>query len=278
MTVVLCGIGADTTNLGALGPLYDDDSFSYVPIPEKTDRTTESETLGTWRLPDGRTAADLTTRIRPRPIADPDLALTGDELSEWPVHRDPNFEALTYGEHRTSGYVSRLGGLDPGDVVGFYAGLRRPDGERAHRYLIGYVTIDAIDVVSPETPPDERERILARHADNAHAKRAHEGTLYHPDKAVVLIDGRKPGGLFDRHPIRLSEYTTRPGNQRPGYYLRSSIGESLQVVAGGESMTYKPAYRCELSREEFVSLVGRPGDRVAPLNEVEGGSVSRPGE
>ncbi|WP_254863666.1 hypothetical protein [Halovivax gelatinilyticus] len=267
MSVVCCGIGADTTNLGALGPLYDDGTFAYVPIPEKTERTSERETLGSWSLPDGRSAADLATRIRPRPVADPEFVVTGETLETWPLHHDPNFRSLTYGEHRTSGYATRLGALEPGDVVGFYAGLRRPGGERAHRYLIGYMTVETVDVVTPDADPVECARILDRHPDNAHTKRAREGRLYRDEKAVVLIDGREPGGLFCRHPIRLSEYTTKPGNQRPSYYLRSSVADRLRVVEGGESMAYKPAYRCALSRREFVSLVGIPGERTGPWVE-----------
>ncbi|AFZ71440.1 Nmad3 family putative nucleotide modification protein [Natronobacterium gregoryi] len=267
MTVVLAGIGADSTNLGALGPLYDDGQFEYVPIPEKTRETTESETLGSWKFRnDDRTAADLTTRIKPQPIQEDERVVTGDDLESWPLHRDPNFETLTYGEHRTSGYVSRLRALGPGDVVGFYAGLRRPEGDRAHRYLIGYFTVDAVDVVTPETPPDERAAILETHSDNAHAKRVRDGDLY-LEKTVVIVAGREPGGLFDRHPIRLSEYYVKPGNERPQYYLRDEIGDGWNVTAGGENMMFKPAYRCELSSDEFVDRVGVPGDRLGELLE-----------
>ncbi|AXR77662.1 hypothetical protein AArcMg_2346 [Natrarchaeobaculum sulfurireducens] len=253
---MLAGIGADSTNLGALAPLYDDGRFEYVPIPEKTDRTSEAATLGSWELRDDRVAADLTTRIEPQPVRGEAEPVTGAALAEWPFHRDPNFEALTYGEHRASGYVSRLRALEPGDVVGFYAGLRRPDGDRAHRYLIGYFTVDSVDVVTPETPQPERKAILASHPHNAHAKRARDGDLYRSEKTVVFIGGRTPGGLFDRHPIRLSDYYVKPGNERPQYYLRDEITTAWDVREGGENMMFKPAYRCAISGERFRSLVG----------------------
>ncbi|QSW99206.1 hypothetical protein [Haloterrigena alkaliphila] len=271
MTVVLAGVGADSTNFGALAPLYDDGRFEYVPIPEKTRETDESETLGSWslRASDG-TAADLTTRIKPRPIGDADRTVTGDALESWPVHRDPNFEALTYGEHRTSGYVARLRSLEAGDVVGFYAGLRRPDGDRAHRYLIGYVTVDRVDVVRPELPWNEREAILEAHPDNAHTKRARGGELY-LEKPVVLIDGREPGGLFDRHPIRLSDYYVKPGNERAQYYLREAIATDWDVRAGGENMMYKPAYRCGLSGEAFRRRVGPLTERTTDHAAITAG-------
>ncbi|THE64638.1 hypothetical protein D8Y22_11870 [Salinadaptatus halalkaliphilus] len=266
MTVVLAGIGADSTNLGALAPLYDDGSFEYVPIPEKTTATTEPETLGSWELrASDRTAADLTTRVDPQPVRGGCETVTSPDVASWPLHHDPNFEALTYGEHRTSGYVSRLRALEPGDIVGFYAGLRRPDGDRAHRYLIGYFTVDRVDVVTPETPQREREAILEAHPHNAHSKRARDGELYLPEKSVVFLDGREPGGLFDRHPVRLSDYYVRPGNERAQYYLRDEIDSSWNVRAGGTNMMYKPAYRCEISSSAFRRRIGplegrRPAD------------------
>ncbi|EMA38611.1 Nmad3 family putative nucleotide modification protein [Halobiforma nitratireducens] len=276
MTVVLAGIGADSTNLGALGPLYDDGRFEYVPIPEKTRETSETETLGSWQLRGprnddhgrNRTAADLTTRITPQPVQDGSETVTDEALESWPLHRDPNFEALTYGEHRTSGYVSRLRTLEAGDAVGFYAGLRRPGGDRAHRYLIGYFTVDRVDVITPETPAAKREAILEAHPENAHAKRARDGVPYLSGKTIVLIDGCEPGGLFDRDPIRLSDYYVKPGNERAQYYLREEIGDKWQVVAGGKNMMYKPAYRCELPGSAFVDRVGRPGSRSADSKEV----------
>jgi len=262
MTVVLAGVGADSTNVGALAPLYDDGRFEYVPIPEKTRETTETETLGSWGLRAGDSvAADLTTRITPQPVGDGTDTVTGDALASWPLHRDPNFEALTYGEHRTSGYVSRLRALESGDVVGFYAGLRRPDGDRAHRYLIGYFTVDNVAVVSPDMPRAEREAILAAHPDNAHAKRAQDGDLY-LEKPVVIVDGREPGGLFERDPIRISDYYVAEGNERPQYYLREEIASAWNVQAGGSNMMFKPAYRCALSGDAFRDRVGVPGERT----------------
>ncbi|WP_255168052.1 hypothetical protein [Natrononativus amylolyticus] len=262
MTVVLAGIGADSTNLGALGPLYDDGTFEYVPIPEKTAETSETATLGSWSLRYGEgTAADLTNRIAPQPVRDGERVVTGADLESWPFHHDPNFEALTYGEHRTSGYVSRLRSLEPGDVVGFYAGLRRPDGERAHRYVIGYMTVEAVDVIGPETPTEERRRVLEHHPENAHAKRSRGDELYLPEKTVVFVDGREPGGLFDRDPIRLSDYYVKSGNERAQYYLRDAIAEAWTVREGGANMMYKPAYRCALSGAAFRDLVGVPGER-----------------
>jgi hypothetical protein len=259
MTVVLCGIGSDTTNAGRVAPLYDDGRFEYVPIPEKARETEETATCGTWNLRyDGGVAADLLTAITPDPSEG--ATVRGEDLRDWPLHHDPNFEALTYGEHRPN-YVRRLRGLDPGDVVGFYAGLRPPDGARAHRYLIGYATVTGVDTVPPDASQEDAAAVFARHPENAHAKRARAGGRYYEDETVVLVDGREPGGLFEHDPVRMSTYEVKPGNERAQYYLAPAFEERFAVVEGRENMQFKPAYLCDIAGEAFVEDVGVPGER-----------------
>lgn len=112
-------------------------------------------------------------------------------------------------------------------------------------------------MVTPDQSLAACEEIFDAHPENAHTKRAREGRPY-LEKPVVMIDGREPGGLFDRHPIRLSEYYVKSGNERAQYYLRDEIDEAWDVREGGKNMMYKPAYRCGLSGDAFR-------DRVGPL-------------
>lgn len=273
MTVVLAGVGADQSNVGRNLPLYDDGTFEYIPIPEKTPETDESETFGSWGLRKGGVAADLLSKIRPAPGRDDTWLTDHDRIAEWPLHRDPNFEALTYGEHRGSvdrrqRYVPLLESLDPGDVVGFYAGLAPAEGGDPHRYLIGYWTVESI-VSTEGLDRDAQRRLLADHADNAHAKRATDGELYYDrvgadGKYVVIVEGRKPGGLFERDPIQLSEKYVKPGNERAGYYLTDRIAEEWTLTdpdADPVALTRKPAMRFDLPGDAFVDRVGVPGER-----------------
>lgn len=259
MTVILSGVAADSTN-AAVAPVYEDGGFEYVPIPEKTPATDETATYGTWPLR-GRpgVAADLLDRIVPHPgsagergdtIRDP------DPIRDWPLHHDPNFGALAYGEHDRSNYLSALGQAAPGDVVGFYAGLRDAAG-RAHRYLIGYFTVDRIDLVAADATPERKRSALAAHPDNAHTKRATDGVPYLDDQRLALVAGREPGGLFETDPVRLS--TFRPANGH--YYLDEAVRDRFRVVEGSDWMTIKPAYVCDLSADAFVDVVGVPGER-----------------
>jgi hypothetical protein len=258
MTVVLSGIGCDTTNAGRVAP-YGDGAFEYVPIPEKTRRTDESHTYGSWplRYRDG-VAADLLTSITPDPASG--VRYSDDSsIRSWPLHRDPNFEALTYGEHERGSYVDRLLRLAPGDVVGFYAGL--DDGDRVHRYLVGYVTVASVTELPPDISRAAAAEIFDDHPENAHAKRAVDGHRYYDDERVVLVDGTEPGGLFARDPIKLSTYTVAPGNERPQYYLDPAIRDRFDIVDGRDNMQFKPAYLSTVSGSAFVDAVGVPGDR-----------------
>ncbi|WP_181686323.1 Nmad3 family putative nucleotide modification protein [Halorhabdus salina] len=273
MTVVLAGVGADQSNVGRNLPLYDDGTFEYIPIPEKCSETGESETFRTWSLRTGDVAADLLSKIRPAPGREAAWITDPDRIADWPLHRDPNFEALTYGEHRGSvdrrqRYVPFLEALEPGDIVGFYAGLAPADGGDPHRYLIGYFTVESV-VTTQGLSQAEQRRLLADHADNAHAKRADDGELYYDrigadGKYVVIVEGRRPGGLFERDPIRLSEKYVKPGNERAGYYLRDLIAADWNLAgpdADPVALTRKPAMQFDLSTEAFVDRVGIPDER-----------------
>jgi len=263
MTVVFAGVGADDSNVNAHAPLYPDGRFEYVPIPEKVPGTDESETFGSWHLRyDDRTAADLTKRLDTYPEDGDARVIRGEDAATWPFHRDPNFEALTYGEHREGfgQYVSRLTSLEPADVVAFYTSLVEEGSDRKHRYLVGYFTVDAVTVIEPDDSPATKAEKLSRHPENAHAKRATDGVPFYDDKRLVVVDGRQPGGLFERLPIRLSEYRERPDG-RGGYYLDPAVGDRFEIVEGSEYMTRKPALVSEMDGDEFVELVGRPGDR-----------------
>ncbi|MDX1747726.1 MAG: hypothetical protein R3324_17465, partial [Halobacteriales archaeon] len=217
MVVALVGIGADSTNTEPIPPVDRSRAFEYIPIPEREGPggTVEERTYGNTKLRhrDGM-VADYVERIVP---SSDGPERTGTVLAEWPFHHDPNFDALTYGESTSRGaYVKKLRRLTPGDVVAFYTGLRHPDSRFTHRYLIGYFSVtDVIDFQAIQTdgetarftdlPDGEQDRLVGRHAANAHAKR-YLATGHLPSgNGLVIVDGEEPGGLLDRA-IRISEH------------------------------------------------------------------------
>jgi hypothetical protein len=240
MTVALLGIGADTTNAAPTPPVFPDGTFEYIPIPEARgpDGTTESQTYGTTPLRHGDgTLADYLDTITPRPGDGP--TLTGADLANWPLHYDPNFEALTYGETTSRpAYTAILRRLEPGDVVAFYTGLQAPDGDRRHRYVIGYFTVaeivdcQALDSGgSPASFTDlstaDRESLLAEHPDNAHVKRFQATGEIHDGDGLVIVDGREPASLLDEA-VRISER-----HDSGHYYLTDDFQDRFRPEPGG---------------------------------------------
>lgn len=257
VTTVLCGVAGDTGNVRPVPAVDDAGRVEYVPIPEKA-ATTESATYGSRasRHDDG-VLADLLTAVRP---GSDGPWLDGDDLSECPLHHDPNLEALTYGEHRP-GYVAALRTLSAGDALGFYAGFPTARSSYKHRYLFGYLVLGAQPtVLSPEDPPGVVERALDAHPENAHAKRAAaHGGLYYHDSAVTdrphdvaLVRGRA-GGLLDRV-VRLSD--ARHG---PNYYMDEAVADALSPARRTDRGVHlggiKPAVRCGVGTDRFVAFV-----------------------
>lgn len=271
MTVALLGIGADSTNASPTPPVFEDGRFEYIPIPESQgpDGTVEPLTYGTapLRHRDG-TMADLLETITPQWGGEE--TLRGRDLADWPLHHDPNFDALTYGETNSRGaYTKLLRSLEPGDLVAFYTGLQRPDGGGRHRYVVGYFTVNEVvdlqrmehgdDVVSFSDLPRSAQRAFAdRHAENAHVKRfLATGSFAAPDDGLVIVDGREPGGLLDRA-FRISEQ-----HASGHYYLTDELEAAFDPEPGGnpDRNAYlggiKNAHRLRIDPERFRQLVER---------------------
>ncbi|MFC6954247.1 hypothetical protein [Halorubellus litoreus] len=268
MTVVLCGVGADTGNVRPVPRVDDAGRFEYVPIPEKG-ATTEPATYGSLprRHGDG-SLASLIDGIRPG--SEGDWVTDAADVEDHAVHRDPNLDALTYGEHRPP-YVSTLAALDAGDVVAFYGGFRGPENDLKHRYLFGYLTVAASPtVLQPGMDDDAVADVLDSHPENAHARRyAAHGSLYYHDpeftdrpESVVVVPGREPGGRLDRA-VRLSDH--RVG---PNYYMADDVARVLDPVRGGAHGThlggFKPAVECDVDPDRFREFVEA---RVADATE-----------
>jgi len=271
--IALLGVGADSTNAAPTPPVDDDGRFEYVPIPEKEgpEGTAETATYGSTPLRHREgTMADYLETIRPRPGADDPAEYTGEQLAAWPLHHDPNFEALTYGETTSRpAYTSLLCRLADGDGVAFYTGLSDGSGYR-HRYLVGYFTVSEVldcrrlnrggeAVAFTDLTSEARERLLSAHSENAHAKRFQAtGELANGD-GLVIVDGRAPGGLLDRA-IPISE--RRSGGH---HYLTDEFQRALDPAPGGnpDRNAYlggvKPAHALDISVAELRDVVAEYG-------------------
>jgi hypothetical protein len=183
MKAMLLRVGIDTACGGTLGPIFEDGSFEFVPIPEYPGAPRAvpvySETPGRW----GRV---LSTYV-PKALIDA------------PMHYDPEFETCTYGDPTT---IKRryLLKLHQGDLLVFYAGLKpyKNDVYETALYIIGYFTIDRIIDFNEST----RKQIAAyceEFANNAHLGR---DSWYHN---LVIASGDKNKSRLLDHAIKISK-------------------------------------------------------------------------
>lgn len=248
MTVLLVGVGADTTNTRPTPPLYPDDRFEYVPIPDPHG-STEAKRYGNTTLRHRDvTLADFFERVYRNEEWHRDF-------SKFPLHHDPNFEALTFGDPKKT--RSHLLRLDPGDVLAFYAGLvREAESTPIHRYLIGYFTIASITDFDALSAP-RLDEALGVHRRNAHVKQYRASEDAERLAGLVVARGHEdePGRLLDRA-VQISEH-----RENGHYYFtddwRSFLDPSSSYLGG-----FKNPIRCALSPTAFVDRVDRETDRL----------------
>ena len=175
---VAVNVAANTNQPGFRGPLREDGSFVYVPIPESEQTTEPAPTYADLDLP---------------------LDVPADIL-ETPVHLDPAFAGYpcctryTYGDPH--GVKARpLLGLAAGDRVYFYATLDAPGGpapwmaEEWGAYLVGEFELGR-DPITGETYESLPTGEQAAFGGNAHLKRD-------PFDAAVLLVGTDESRLYD---------------------------------------------------------------------------------
>src|SRR5437667_8728953 len=107
MKVAMVRIGIDTGSGGIHGPLFQDGSFEYIPIPDGF-------------CIDERTYANTTGRKGRRLVEYfPDARRIG--VANRSVHFDPEFVTFTYGDATPP--KARLRHLEKGDMLIYYCGL-----------------------------------------------------------------------------------------------------------------------------------------------------------
>ncbi len=171
---LLLRVGMDRGTGGALGPIFRDGTFEYIPIPEAVP-TRCSLTYAT--LP-GRHVRSL-------------AAVFPARLAKRHPHIDPDFKTATYGDaaRRKRQQLLRL---SPGDVLLFYTGLApRPPEDRPRLFAIGALHVRHVHHVRPRDLT--RRDLQQRFGQTAHFLRRAR------DEELALVEGDpREGGLFAR--------------------------------------------------------------------------------
>lgn len=259
MTVVLIGVGADTEHLRPALELTEDGRFDYIPIPESYP-TTEQMTYGNRPLDyrDGF-ACEFVNRIRPKGKGDEWIG-NDAAIESHPVHHDPNFEAMTFGDRKGGGgkgstLTKHLGESGGKAILGFYTGMKTgPDDPNLNRHLYGYMRVEQVHDLS-QFDGVEYHEALRRFPENAHTKRLEEaGEPKHDD--VVIVEGKAPSVKLDS-PIKLSERI----DSRPWYQVSERFADEFSVQGGQKGIGRKFPLILNLEKEEFIEKVNDAAEK-----------------
>ncbi len=159
---------------GALGPIFRDGTFEYVPIPELV----PTRCKATYATTPGRRVSSLAAVLPAR-------------VASLHPHLDPDFRTATYGDAapRKRRQLLRLG---PRDLLVFYAGLvPRPPEDRARLFAIGSLRVREVHHLRAQD--FGRRGLQRRFGETAHFLRRKR------DQQLALVEGELDRGrLFAR--------------------------------------------------------------------------------
>lgn len=173
---MLLRVGIDKGCGGALGPIFEDGSFEYIPIPEDDPDSIETRTYSNTK---GWSGKPFAYYLHPR-------------IKDSYLHFDPEFESFTYGDSTAKrNYLLKL---DEDDLLIFYAGLApyRNDKYVEALYLIGYFTIERI-IDFNQLSGKEVEKVAEKYSNNAHLKRAMDY-----QNLVIVVGKPEKSRLLDK--------------------------------------------------------------------------------
>lgn len=212
MNVVLLRVGIDTGSGGILGPIFSDDSFEFVPIPDglRTDTRTYGNTIGAHSQ---SLTAYFPTRLRAR-------------MCDHPMHVDPEFATFTYGDPTRP--KARLRELQHGDLLVFYAGLKGYDCARPPALcIIGYFEVAVAGLATQFS----QEAIATLFAANFHVRHPHVFAVQR--NRLVLVKGAPTSRLLN-HAVKISEDGTDKSGARIhvlSHEMRAIFGDFSGKVA-----------------------------------------------
>jgi hypothetical protein len=175
MKIALLRVGVDAGCGGIQGPIFANDEFEFIPIPD--DRRLNTQTYGNTKGRTGCPLSDFFPRSRQ------------SKMANQPIHDDPEFLTFTYGDPNTNKRGLRK--LDEGDLLVFYAGLQGFDCPTlAALYLIGYFDVQAAGLATAFTAA----QIAAHFSQNFHVR--YSSLFQQQFKELVLVKGGPASRLF----------------------------------------------------------------------------------
>lgn len=205
MQIALLRIGIDTGSGGIHGPLFQDGTFEYIPIPDHygKDERTYGNTIGRH----GKKLVEYFPEFRKNRIADQ------------AIHFDPEFATFTYGDPTPP--KAGLRNLQQGDMLIFYCGLEGWDFKSwPALYLMGYFEI----LAAGKTTDFSSKELETLFGENYHVK--HHDIFERQKKELILIKGSSKSRLLNKA-VCISEI----GHDRLGRPLKV-ISTKMQKIFG----------------------------------------------
>jgi hypothetical protein len=202
LRIALLRVGIDSGSGGMDSPLFADEGFEYVPIPDSTGL--DERTYGNYM---SRTGGPLSSFFPPARQA---------AMRSKSMHLDPEFASFTYGDPTSPKRGLRR--LAAGDLLVFYAGLRGYGCDLPPAlYLIGY-----FEVAFAGFARDLTEEQIRACSDNFHVR--HESVFRDQQDRLVLVKGG-PGSRLLAKAVKISVL----GQDRAGKPLKVLSAEMQQI-------------------------------------------------
>lgn len=207
---LLLRVGIDKGSGGDYGPVFEDSSFEFIPIPEKNPK----------RIVNPQTFSQIYGRQR-QPFS-----YYVPKLKDAIPHFDPEFETFTYGDSTPK--RRSLLKLHKGDYLVFYGGLKPwghillPQG----LYFFGYLVVEEV-IFFGQLEDAERKKKANEVQKNAHIARKNPAW-----NDLVIIKGSKQSRLLTKAYMISTRGTDRAG--RPllilskGMENRTGLSGSIQ--------------------------------------------------
>lgn len=195
MKAVLLRIGIDKGCGGIHGPLFNDGSFEYIPVPDMTNGEGIDER--SYGNTEGRLGSKL---IEYFPKS------KQNKMKDCPIHFDPEFESFTYGDPTSP--KAGLRKLEPGDFLIFYCGLQGFDHESdPHLYIMGYFEIE----VAGNAKEFKKNKLFELFGKNFHVK--HQQVFEKQKESLVLVKGSKNSRML-KTAVKISAYSQDKSGNR----------------------------------------------------------------
>jgi hypothetical protein len=205
MKIAMLRIGIDTGSGGIHGPLFQDGSFEYIPIPDGC--RVDERTYGNTKGRKGPKLVEYFPRYRQA------------EVRNQSMHVDPEFTTFTYGDPTRP--KAGLRRLEKGDMLIFYCGLEGWDFKsEPSLYLMGYFEIQAAGKAS-EFSSDEIRWLFA---ENFHVR--HQSIYERQGAGLVLVKGSERSRL-----LKKAKLMSDMGQDRAGRPLKV-LSSEMQKIFG----------------------------------------------